>query len=554
MEGPSTPLRWWQTRQFVVLAALAAMIPLLLPPISPLVDLPGHMGRYRVELDIEQYSWLADWYQFKWSLIGNLGLDLLVVPLAPIFGLELSVKLIVITIPALTVMGLLWIAREVHGRIPATALFALPLAYNFAFHFGFVNFALAQALALNAFALWLRLARLKRFRLRAALFVPISGLLWLCHTYGWGMLGVLGFSAEMVRQRDRGHGWAMAWLLACIGVLPLAPPVLLMALWRSGEHVTGETGDWFNWRAKIAWLTMVLRDRWQAFDIASLALVYFIIFRGFRDPNLEYSRQLGLSVLFLLAVFILLPRIVFGSAYADMRLAPFLLAIAVVALRPRRGVSPQGTALLAAAGLAFCLVRLMGSTYSFYLYNESYQRELKALDHLPVGARLVSFVGETCHNEWPMTRLQHLPAIALERRMAYSNDQWSMAGAQLLAVKYRPAARFSHDPSEIVTSVQCPREWWRPISRSLALFPRNAFDYVWLISPPVYDHKLEQGLVPLWRDPETRSALFRVNHAVPPVTLTREELTPPPFSEMASVAPDTPRRAPPPPARPPGNR
>ncbi|MFX8114457.1 hypothetical protein ABTL09_19750, partial [Acinetobacter baumannii] len=85
------------------------------------------------------------------------GLDLLVVPLAPIFGLELSVKLIVITIPALTVMGLLWIAREVHGRIPATALVALPLAYNFAFHFGFVNFALAQALALNAFALWLRL-------------------------------------------------------------------------------------------------------------------------------------------------------------------------------------------------------------------------------------------------------------------------------------------------------------------------------------------------------------------------------------------------------------
>ncbi|MFO3796683.1 MAG: S1C family serine protease, partial [Anaerolineales bacterium] len=38
---------------------------------------------------------------------------------------------------------LLWIAREVHGRIPPTALFALPLAYSYPFQFGFVNFALS---------------------------------------------------------------------------------------------------------------------------------------------------------------------------------------------------------------------------------------------------------------------------------------------------------------------------------------------------------------------------------------------------------------------------
>jgi hypothetical protein len=78
------------------------------------------------------------------------------------------VKLIVITIPAMTVAGLLWIAREVHGRIPATALFALPLAYAFPFHFGFVNFALSMALALLAFGWWLRLARLGKFQPSAA--------------------------------------------------------------------------------------------------------------------------------------------------------------------------------------------------------------------------------------------------------------------------------------------------------------------------------------------------------------------------------------------------
>ena len=261
---------WWQTRWFVIAATLIATVPLLWPDIPPLVDLPGHMGRYRVQLEAGNPAtpWLAQWYNFHWQLIGNLGIDLLIIPLAPIFGLELAVKLIVIAIPALTVAGLLWIAREVHGRIPPTALFALPLAYSFPFHFGFVNFALSMALALNAFALWLRLARRDRLKLRAVLFVPLSCLLWVCHTYGWGALGVLAFSAEMIRQHDlrkdgiTGH-WVESWFRAGVGCIPLALPLVLMVLWRSGDHVGGETGDWFNWQAKISWVTMVLRDRWQ---------------------------------------------------------------------------------------------------------------------------------------------------------------------------------------------------------------------------------------------------------------------------------------------------
>lgn len=511
---------------FVAVAALVAAIPLLWPDIPPLVDLPGHMGRYRVQLDRDAYPWLAEWYRFSWALIGNLGLDLLIIPLTPIFGLELAVKLIVLVTPPLIVTGLLWIAREVHGKIPATALFALPLAYSFPFHFGFVNFALSMALALNAFALWLRLARLGKLRTRTIVFVPISCLLWLCHTYGWGFLGVLAFSAEMVRQHDLGHRWLNAWVRAGIGCLPLALPMALMVAWRNGGGVSGQTGDWFNWRAKTGWVWMVLRDRWQAFDIASTAILYLILFKGFRDPNIEYSRNLGLSALFLLAVFIIVPRVVFGSAYADMRLAPFMVAVALIALRPKKGLSMRGATTLAAMGLLFFGVRMAATTASFWQYDQSYDRELKALDHIPVGARLISFVGETCHHEWLMSRLEHLPALALERRMAYANDQWSMAGAQLLTTQYKATRGFRHDPSQIVSDVQCPREWWRPIARSLARFPRDAYDYVWLIQPPAYDKKLEAGLIPVWRS--GTSAVFRIDHSKPPVELTREELTPPP--------------------------
>jgi len=528
METQLAP-RWWQTRLFVIAATLIAIIPLLRPDIPPLVDLPGHMGRYRVQLSLADNPFLKEWYDFNWSLIGNLGIDLLIIPMAKLFGLELGVKLIVMAIPALTVSGLLWIAREVHGRIPATALFALPLAYGYPFHFGFVNFELSMAIALNLFALWLRMARLGRVRLRAAVFVPLSCLLWLCHTFGWGTLGVLAFSAELVRQHDAGRAsgqrWWKAFVRAGFACVPLALPMVLMVFWRSGDHVGGLTTDWFNWRAKIGWIVMVFRDRWEVFDIASLAVLLMILVRGFRDPNIEYSRNLGLSALFLLLVYIFLPRIVFGSAYADMRLVPFMIAIAVIAIRPKPGLSQRGATILAAAGAAFFLIRIAATTASFWTYANSYDRELKAIDHLPRGARLVSFVGEKCYGDWTASRLEHLPAIALERKLAYSNDQWSMAGAQLLTTQYAKARRYAHDPSEIVTAVQCPREWWRPISTSLARFPRDAFDYVWLIEPPAYDPRLATGLVEVWRDGS--SVLYRVDHSKPGPVVSDVELRAP---------------------------
>src|SRR5436190_2512873 len=505
-DAPQHPLQWWEKRWTVAALMLLSVLPLLWPDIPPLLDLPGHMGRYRVQLDLATSPDLQQYFGFHWQVIGNLGVDLLVQILAPIIGLEPAVKLIVCTIPVLTVGGMLWVAREVHGRVPPTALFAIPLAYNFPFLFGFVNFALSMALALLAFALWLRLARLGHLRLRAVVFVPISFALWICHAFGWGTLGVLAFSAELVRQHDRGHNFVVAGARAAFHCLSLAPPVALMLLWRS--NAAGVTADWFNWTAKMDWLRMALRDRWATFDLASLGLLLALIGWAVISRKLTYSRNLLASALFLSIVFVLLPRIVFGSAYADMRLAPYLFMIAVIAIRypERSGLIFART--LAIAGLAFTLARTGATTVSMSLYGRTYDRELAALDHVPRGARMVSFAGRPCIENWAMTRLLHLPGIGIVRKHAFSNDQWTMAGAQLLEVHYRPGWPFIRDATQIVTARRCPYEYWRSLDMALAVFPRDAFDYVWLIDPPRYDPRLTEGLRPIWRS--GTSVLYRV--------------------------------------------
>ena len=45
------------------------------------------------------------------------------------------------------------------------------------------------------------------------------------------------------------------------------------------------------------------------------------------------------------------------------------------------------------------------------------------------------------------------------------------------------------------------------------MFPRAAFDYVWLIRPPPHDAAALAGLTPVWSN--GASALYRVDRSVP---------------------------------------
>jgi hypothetical protein len=511
-DGSEQPRGWWQTPTAIFAVVLLSAVPLLYPKIPPLVDLLGHMGRYRVQLDIGHSPWLKDYYGFHWAFIGNLGVDLLVMPLGKLMGLEPAVKLIVLLIPPMTVAGFLWVAAEVHGRIPPTAFFAVPFAYGHPFLFGFVNFALSMALAFLAFALWLRLARLGRTKLRSWLFVPISILIFFCHTYGWGALGLLCFSAEAVRQHDRGIGWIRAGWNAAWHASVLALPILVMAVWRSEAH-GGATTDWFNWEAKWRWLQMALRDRWKLWDIGSLAIcaAVFLFAVGNRlfGHALTLSRNLAFSALVLAIVYVILPRIIFGSAYADMRLVPYAIAVALLAIRFRSSVFTRFAGGLAVLGLLFAVTRIGGTTASLAIAANDQQAKLAALDYVPMGSRVATFVGDPCGYSWPLPRNSHLGAMVVVRRQGFSNDQWVMEGLNLLDLRYWAPRHFAADPSERVRRNGCEVGPLWSIDHALAQVPAKAFDFVWLVDPPPFDASLTDRLQMVWRGPGTILYRFR---------------------------------------------
>jgi hypothetical protein len=499
---------WWESRAFLAFIVLATMVPLLYPPIPPLVDLFGHMGRYRVEIDLGRSPWLSQYYDYHWALIGNLGVDVLVRLLAPVIGLEPAVKLIVLSIPPLTALGFLWVAREVHGRVPPTAFFALPFIYGYPFLFGFVNFALSVALAFLAFGLWLRLGRLERTGLRSLLFVPISLIVFFAHTYGWGLLGLMCFSADAVRLHDRGRSWWRAGIEAALHTSVMALPLLVMLLWRSETH-GGQTYDWFSWKMKWRWIYSALRDRWKWFDIGSLAACALVFLYALVSRKLTLSRNLAFSAIVLAISFAILPRIVFGSAYADMRLAPYLIAVGLLAVRFRGAPDRRTAQVLAVLGLLFFAVRIGGNTISLAMAGDDQKAKLQALDHVPEGARVITLTGMTCAEYWPMLRNSHLGAMVIARREGFSNDQWVIEGVNLLDLKYKAAGYFAADPSQLVRPNNCRDALHRQINESLSALPRGDFDYVWLIDVPPYDPRIVADLQPVWRGPG--SILYRLH-------------------------------------------
>ncbi|MEA3079673.1 MAG: hypothetical protein QOF05_1081, partial [Sphingomonadales bacterium] len=152
-------------------------------------------------------------------------------------------------------------------------------------------------------------------------------------------------------------------------------------------------------------------------------------------------------------------------------------------------------------GLLFFATRTVANTVSLGRAADDQSAKLKAIDLMPRGARVISLVGMTCQEYWPLLRNGHLGAMVIVRRDGFSNDQWLLEGVNLLDLKYRAAGYFAADPSQLVRPNQCRDRLHRMIDDSLSTLPRKDFDYVWLIDPPPYNPETVADMRPVWRGP-----------------------------------------------------
>jgi len=492
-----------------VLLGLVSITPLLMVDLPPLVDLYGHLGRYAIQTELAERPELQPYYAFQWILIGNLGADLLVEVFHPLFGLQGAVRMALIVIQTLACTAILALSREVNGRISPFAVAAIPLIYALPFNYGFINFALGMALALLTFAFWLHLRRIGKQGLATACLLAASCAIWVVHTYGWAFLGLLcGASvlAEAATKRSPLLETARHSLVVC---WPLLPPLLLMLLWRASSGPS-YTGEWSS-ALKILWLASVFRSQWMVLDLLSITFVLGLVYWGFRERDVAVDRRLVAAALLSLVGYLMLPMFVMGSAYADMRLVPYFLVLALTAMAPRNMPARKFERLILVI-VTFLAVRTIATAWSYVEQDKLVEAHLLALAEVPSGARLAVLVVKPCDQPWALPVIDHVGSLALVRKNIFVNDQWEGPGYNPLRVTYPEGGDFVRDPSQIVQTDGCRTKAAPSLSSSLNAIPRRAFTHIWIIGAVPDNMPVPAGLKPL--EHLGQGLLYEVRHPV----------------------------------------
>src|SRR5690606_4274612 len=228
-----------------------------------------------------------------------------------------------------------------------------------------------------AFALWVRL---EKWRWRAAVFLPLGLVNWLCHMAGWGVLGLLVFGYEWHRRKE----WS-----AFLAPWPLtAPLVPILFGTEAGGALNYGDNVWIY--KQYIWL-QGLRVQSFLLDVGVGALI-LLVFAGaafFR----KIDGRLGWAALLLLGATIAVPRHLGGGDYADYRLIAVALMVASLAIDWR---APRWIFFL--VPLLF-LARIDATTQAWARYSRELEAALKALDHVPRGARVAGAV--LIQAQWP---------------------------------------------------------------------------------------------------------------------------------------------------------
>lgn len=489
------PAQGWEVsvlrRRWIAALALVSVLPFLFVRIPPLTDVPGHIGRYAVEL-APSGSPMLRYFAFHWVPAPNLAADLLVIPLAPLMGLVPAVWLLCAIVPVLIVSGLLMLARQ-RNRQGASALpWALLFVYNLWLFYGFLNFFLVAAVALWALVGWTAMADRRGWR--AMLFVPLTPAMFLGHAVGASLMVVWIASVTFAESGKARPSWR-----ALLSLWPLVGGLVPLALAPGGGGVT-------RWDVldKLDAIATVLQDQNWLLDLGSVAaaLIVFAIGRvwGARLRGANLAVVAATLVLFLAA-----PGILSGATRIDGRLLPFVPMLAFV-LQDWRAVAPSRRRWVAIAGWALLLVRFGVTTASFADYAESYRRELAALDHVVPGSRILNLSQIPCRGDtWRRARTEHLANLATPFRQAWVNAHWTNDALQLLQVTYRPPG-YAHDPSHLVVASRCidpaipfDQRTRHSAAESLSRLPLDQVDYVWLVGTERLRDPPEPRLVPIWR-------------------------------------------------------
>jgi hypothetical protein len=395
---------------------LVALVPLWLAPVLPLIDFYNHLARFFVLAHIAGDKLLQTGYRAHWSLLPNIGVDVIAVPILRFVPPLIAAKVIVAGILATMYSGVLYFHRALTGnRSLLVAILLSPLLYSYILNWGFANFIFGLSLAFWAAGWWLR-HRQKPWRaVPWACFWAFG--IFLAHGLAFALYGILTISLEvgLFLARSERRFADLLRSLAPLAVQAILPTILFL-IWKIGEgrhlvekaawssHVPAAAPIVHNGLHRLSTVLRVEEGPAYWFDavtfFAQVALVLLLILRG----KSVITRVAWPLVVVAVAMVAAVPSQIFDVFYVSDRM-PLFAALCVLGALDNR--STKWTKLDWMSGSLLCAIaagRIAAVAIGWHAETALYAEFQAVAAKIPPGAVTLEVMAGSGHHETTVLR------------------------------------------------------------------------------------------------------------------------------------------------------
>jgi hypothetical protein len=507
---------WWAALTTLCIVLLA---PLLIVDVPPLLDYPNHLARAFILASLPDDTVLARFYTTHWTIIPNLGLDLIAPSLIHLLPVDIAGRLVIATALLLPVLGAVAYNTALGGRWWSLGVGLV--AYNSSLLSGFLNFSLSLGLALLLAAVWLRWREHRPWH-ALTLAIICAPVLFVCHLMGLIFFAQLIAGAEiahLLRLRHRAL-WQAGLARGAILLLIFATPAALYAM--SALQQLGGAIGFLPWGEKLLQLTTAFVNYSGPLDQITAVSVIAVIALCVALRWGRLPAPAAFAIILLLVTFLAAPFAWKGTFGLDTRFAIMMGFMLFAGFVPSRWPpAVRSTAIAMLTLLFIARMTLLTIAWTDRRTDLADLREVLA----PIQPGQAIYFAETGPEEAPAywdanphwrklsngTRTdEHLGALALIERRAYWPFQFDMPSQQ--PVKTRKSYRTLADK---VGSL--------PTWNAAAVADVCGFDYVLL---------LDADAMPALPDDRFRlfirsgfAALYTITQCWPNPSLTSRVLT-----------------------------
>jgi hypothetical protein len=487
---------------FVLLASLGSLtlLPLWLVDIPPLVDYLNHIARDHVLAHFDDSDIFPRFYRPEWGFLPNLAMDAAIVPLAKFVSIDMAGKLFLAAIFIATVGGVFILSFALHGQVEWPAYLVFLFLYHRLILWGYLNFSFGIALALLAFACWLRMQD-KPWILRFLIFTTFATAILLAHLFAFAVyilfIGGYELGKTVKRWRLKGlHKPLNEWSLI---ILHLAIPIILFAVLSPTVEQSGNI-RFGSFLQKLTSSFHVVNNYYRPLDYATFIALMGIIGLGLWKKWLELAEPVLWPLIIGALLQLVIPETLFGSQTADSRLpiALWMLLAAGLKLKPAQ---PRSTKPLIWALLVLAMGRLIIVAVEWQRANPVYGEYLAAFEKIEPGARLLSVVPLPRNPSFHHPPVNFIASRAVIEKSTFDPFLFADYGHQPLAFTeaYCTLAKLTPGPIVYYTEEDLIRgrplkDWENPFRDEIL----RQYDYLLLINGKIFHELSLSNMQPVY--------------------------------------------------------